>query len=178
MSLWHHSRWRLRLYRWPASASLQLFLKLKHAVDETSHFSFYNKQPNPVWSLGHIIESYTVFSAPRPPPPGLPSLYPDGVGAIWPARVGGRGRGVAGRGEVAERGEELLHLFLQHLVSPLGVVLGALGVAQLDLGHGVLLPLLVQLLVEVHHLRLQLQVALLQAAEEVEVQDQEKCNWE
>lgn len=97
--------------------------------------------------------------------PLRPSLNPDGVVTIRSARlcdgVGARG------GEVAEGGEKLLHLFLQHLVPPLGVILGALGVAQLYLRHGVFLPLLVQLLVQADHLRLQLQVPLLQAATKV-----------
>lgn len=96
--------------------------------------------------------------------PTPPSLYPDGIVTIWSAGVGGRS---ASCGEVTERGEKLFHLLLQHLIPALGVVLGALCVAQLDLGHCVLLPLLVQLFVEVQHLCLQLQVALLQAEKEV-----------
>lgn len=84
---------------------------------------------------------------------------------IWSAGVGGCG--VASCSEVTKRGEKLFHLFLQHLISPLCVVLGALSVAQLDLRHGVLLPLLVQLFMEAHHFCLQLQVTLLQAAKEV-----------
>lgn len=91
----------------------------------------------------------------------FPSLYPDAVVTVWSAGV--CGRRVARCREVTECGEKLFHFLLQHLISPLGVVFGALGVAQLDLCHGVLLPLLVQLIVEVHHFRLQLQVALLQA---------------
>lgn len=106
---------------------------------------------------------------PGPSSPRLPSLYPDAVAAIGSPVVGGRGG--AGGGEVAEGGEELLHLLLQDLVAPLGVVLGALAVAQLDLRHGVLLPLLVQLFVEAQHLRLQLQVALLQAGKEAKRRD-------
>lgn len=82
-------------------------------------------------------------------------LDPDGVGPVRPAGVSG---------EVTERGEELLHLFLKHLVPLLGVLFGPLSVAQFDLHHGVLLPLLVQLLMKVHHLSLQLQVTLFKTA--------------
>lgn len=79
-------------------------------------------------------------------------------------RVGGCG--VASCSEITKRGEKLLHFFLQHLISPLSVILGTLSVAQLYLRHGVLLPLLVQLFVEVHHFGLQIKVTLLQAAKE------------
>lgn len=83
-------------------------------------------------------------------------LNPDSVGSVRRAWLGR---------EVTKGREELLHLFLQHSVTLLGVVLGALGVAQLDLHHGVLLTLLLQLVVEVHQLRLQLGVTQLQTAE-------------
>lgn len=156
-----------------ASISLHLlFIKLIRATNHrsgTSDFLLTVCSQNPVWSCSHHkIYIFIFFLSHQPTLSPFPSLYPDGVVAILSARV--RGRAAAGRREVAERGEELLHLLLQHLVPPLGVVLGPLGVAQLDLGHGVLLPLLVQLLVQAHHLRLQLHVTLLQAAEGVGVQ--------
>lgn len=104
-------------------------------------------------------KQFPVFTSFSALVPRRSSLYPDGVVTIRSAGV--RGCGVASCSEVTKRGEKLFHLFLQHLISPLGVVLGALGVPQLDLGHGVLLPLLVQLFMEAHHLRLKLQVSLL-----------------
>lgn len=136
----------------------------------TSDLCLYKCGPNPVWSLHRSHFTFTFVSglpSSSTNVPHHPSLYPDGVVAIRPPWVG-RCRS-AGRGEVAERGEKLFHLFLKHLISPLGVVLGALGVAQLDLCHGVFLPLLVQLLVEVHHFWLQLKVALLQATKQDDV---------
>lgn len=66
------------------------------------------------------------------------SLDPDGVGSVRSPRV---------RRQVAEGGEELFHLLLQHFVSLFRIVLGSLGVSQLDLHHGVFLLLLVQLFV-------------------------------
>lgn len=122
-----------------------------------------NDMPSPVralYSRGPATRSHRMF----PPAPRSPRHVHrrqwEEAGSLDPYCVSSLGS-PGFHCQLPKRGEKLLHFFLKHVISFLGIFFCSLGVSHFDFYHCELLPFLIQFIMEAHHLCFQSQVSLL-----------------